>query len=249
MAAAVSTFSPFLVRAEAFAPPCAAKRGAIFGAFLSEEALEDVGHCMWTFTIPKLLRPYFLHRRELLGSLCQAGWETVAELIAEAAGGGVRPGMVATVHTATSDLLWSHHVHAIASRGGWDSDGVWHPVPYVDEKAAELLFRQKVLSMLSDEGLLTSERLELLDSWKSGHTGFSAHNRVTVTADDELGLERLARYLLRAPLSLERLELEGSIVRYRHKRVSRPRDELFDRHDLQESRGQRPRQADRQRSR
>jgi hypothetical protein len=83
-----------------------------------------------------------------------------------------------------------------------------------------------------DEGLLISERLELLDSWKSGHTGFSAHNRVTVTADDELGLERLARYLLRAPLSLERLELEGSIVRYRHKRVSRPRDELFDRHDL-----------------
>ena len=28
------------------------------------------------------------------------------------------------------------------------------------------------------------DRLELLDSWKSGHTGFSAHNRVTVSADD-----------------------------------------------------------------
>ena len=49
---------------------------------------------------------------------------------AEAAGRGVRPGMVATVHTATSGLLWSPHVHAIASRGGWDSDGAGHPVPY-----------------------------------------------------------------------------------------------------------------------
>lgn len=29
---------------------------------------------MWTFTIPKLLRPFFLHRRALLGSLCRAAW-------------------------------------------------------------------------------------------------------------------------------------------------------------------------------
>lgn len=26
----------------------------------------------WTFTVPKLLRPYFLHRRKLLGKLCHA---------------------------------------------------------------------------------------------------------------------------------------------------------------------------------
>jgi hypothetical protein len=80
--------------------------------------------------------------------------------------------------------------------------------------------------------LLTSERLELLDSWKTGHTGFSAHNRVTVTAGDTVGLERLARYLLRAPLSLERLELEGALARYRHKRAKRPAEELFDPQDL-----------------
>jgi hypothetical protein len=187
---------------------------------------------MWTLTIPKLLRPFFLHRRELLGPLSRAGWETVCELIARAAGRGVRPGMVATVHTATSDLRWSPHVHALASRGGWDSEGVWHPVPYVDEKAAELLFRQKVLALLSREGLMTPERLELLGSWKSGHTGFSAHNRVTVCAGDDIGLERLARYLLRAPLSLERLELEGAVARYRHKRAKRPAEELFDPKDL-----------------
>jgi hypothetical protein len=130
---------------------------------------------------------------------------------------------------------------------------VWHPVPYVDEKAAELLFRQKVITLLSDEGLITRERLQLLDSWKSGHTGFSAHsprgtriartpserrraqrvkNRVTVLAGDTVGLERLARYLLRAPLSLERLELEGAVARYRHKRAKRPAEELFDLHDF-----------------
>ena len=93
---------------------------------------------MWTFTIPKLLRPFFLHRRELLGSLCRAAWETVAELIAEAAGEDVRSGMVAALHTATSNLAWSPHVHALASRGGWDREGRWHAVPYIDEKAAEM---------------------------------------------------------------------------------------------------------------
>jgi hypothetical protein len=33
-------------------PSCSAKRGAIFGTFLREEVLEEVGHCLWTFTIP-----------------------------------------------------------------------------------------------------------------------------------------------------------------------------------------------------
>ena len=81
-----------------FCPSCAAKRGAMFGAFLREEMVEEVGHCPWTFTVPKLLRPFFLHRRELLGQLCRAAWESVAELTAEAAGDDVRPGKIGRAH-------------------------------------------------------------------------------------------------------------------------------------------------------
>ena len=215
-----------------FCPSCAAKRGAIFGAFLQEEVLEAVGHCLWTFTVPKLLRPFFLHRRRLLGPLCRAAWETVADLVAEAAGRGVRPGMVAAMHTASSDLRWHPHVHTLASRGGWDRDRRWHPVPYIGEKAAEMLFRQKVLTFLDGEGLVGPERLELLDSWKNGHTGFSVHNRVTVASGDSAGLDRLARYLLRPALSLERLDLDGAVARYRHKRARRSDGEPFDRQEL-----------------
>jgi len=72
--------------------------------------------------------------------------------------------MVAAVHTAASDLRWHPHIHAIASRGGWDQEGVWHPVPFVDTRAAELLFRHKVIAFLSARDLLTDERIELLDS-------------------------------------------------------------------------------------
>ena len=40
------------------------------------------------------------------------------------------------------------------------------------------------------------------------NTGFSVHNSVTVSAGDPEATERLARYLMRPPLSLERMSLD-----------------------------------------
>jgi hypothetical protein len=89
-------------------------------------------------------------------------------------------------------------------------------VPYVGEHAAELLFRHKVLRLLQDEGLLSEERTALLLSWR--HTGFSVHTGVRVEPEDTQGLERLARYILRPPISLERMQWDGrGEVSYRRK--------------------------------
>jgi hypothetical protein len=79
-------------------------------------------------------------------------------------------------------------------------------VPFVDAEAAALLFRHKVFSFLQAAGLLSEERTRLLLSWR--HSGFSVHASVTVPPDDRDGLERLARYLLRSPVSLERLQVD-----------------------------------------
>ncbi len=57
-------------------PSCDAKRAAAFAAFLKDELLENVGHCLWTFTLPKMLRPYFMRQRELLGDLARLAYET-----------------------------------------------------------------------------------------------------------------------------------------------------------------------------
>ncbi|HVS04243.1 MAG TPA: transposase [Thermoanaerobaculia bacterium] len=103
-----------------------------------------------------------------------------------------RPGMVAVVQTHGDTLAWHPHVHAIVPRGGWDRDGRWTPLPFVDPVAAERLFRHRVLNLLRAEGLLSDERLELLLSWR--HSGFSANNAVTVDPGDTVGIERLARY-------------------------------------------------------
>ncbi len=89
---------------------------------------------MWTLTIPKLLRRYFLNHRELLGKLCRAAFETVQQLMAEAAGDeeGLRTGMVAAIQTSGDLMEWKPHVHALAPRGGWNRDGEWIPIPYID---------------------------------------------------------------------------------------------------------------------
>jgi hypothetical protein len=178
----------------------------------------------------QMLRPYLLHHRELLGGLCRAGWEVVRELMASAVGDpAFRPGMVAVVQTHGDMLGWPPHVHAIATRGGWDAEGQFVPMSFVSTAAAEQLFRHEVITLLRDEGLLTEERIELLMSWH--HSGVSAHNAVTVPPRDSGGIERLARYWLRALAALERLELdlEGRSVRYRVKSSSgRARRQTFE---------------------
>ena len=73
-----------------------------------------------------------------------------------------------------------------------------------------------MLRLLQEAGLLTEERTELLLSWR--HTGFSVHTRVRVEPEDQGAVERLARYILRPPISLERMSWGGpDEVHYRRK--------------------------------
>ena len=225
----------FSCKTRELCPSCAARRAAATAALLADDVLEEVGHAQWVFVMPKMLRPYFLHHRELLGCLARAAWETVRELMVAATGeDSLRPGMVAVVQTAGDLANWHPHVHALVSRGGWTRDWEWVPVAYVDEHAAELLFRHKVMRLLQDVGLLTAERTALLLSWR--HTGFSVHNRVRVEPEDGRAVERLARYIMRPPISLERIRWSGDDeVLYRPKgghdgRARQPGDpaEAFD---------------------
>jgi len=195
----------FSCRGRGLCPSCGAKRAAEVAAFLRDEVVEEVGHAQWVFTVPKMLRVYFLHHRELLGGLSRAAYETVKELVTAAAleEKGFRPGVVSVVQTFGERANFHPHVHALVSRGGWTDSGEWLPVPYVDERAAEELFRHKVLALLRRRGLLSQGRIELLLSWR--RSGFSVHNRVYVHPGDGRELEGLVRYMSRSPVSLKRL--------------------------------------------
>ena len=104
-----------------------------------------------------------MRHRELLGELARLAYETIKELMLEAAGGDkARPGVVAVPQTFGSLIQPHPHLHALASRGLWDKQGQWLPVPYVDTIAAEKLFAHKILHLLKSKGLLSDERIELL---------------------------------------------------------------------------------------
>jgi hypothetical protein len=56
----------FSCKTRELCPSRAAKRSAATAALLAEEVFEEVGHAQWVVVVPKMLRPYFLHHRELL---------------------------------------------------------------------------------------------------------------------------------------------------------------------------------------
>jgi hypothetical protein len=60
------------------------------------------------------------------------------------------------------------------------------------------------MRLLQEVGLLTEERIALLLSWR--HSGFSVHNRVRVEPEGQSVVERRARYIMRPPISLERMQ-------------------------------------------
>jgi len=107
----------FSCKGRGLCPSCGAKRAAELAAFLADEVVEDVGHAQWVFTVPKMLRVYFLHHRELLGELSRAASETARELLAAAAGEeeGFRPGIVAVVQTFGDRANFHPHVHALVT--------------------------------------------------------------------------------------------------------------------------------------
>jgi hypothetical protein len=116
----------------------------------------------------------------------------------------LRPGMVSVVQTFGEAARFHPHVHALCSRGGWNAAGQWVPVPYLDHRMAEELFRHHVLRLLKAQGLLSDERIELLRSWKS--TGFNTDDSVRIPAGERKTLEHVARYMLRSPVSLSRMQ-------------------------------------------
>ena len=188
-------------------PSCDAKRAAAFAAFLKEELLEDVGHAVWSLSIPKMLRPYFLFRRELLTELARAAFETVQELMAAAVDDdGARVGMVVAIQTFSDNLKWNPHLHCLVTRGVWNQKGHWIPVPYINTHTAEILFREKVFRLLQQPGLLSDERIHLLRSWRQ--SGFSIDNDLYLYPSDTQALETLCRYIVRCPVSLQRLHYD-----------------------------------------
>jgi len=89
--------------------------------------------------------------------------------------------------------------------------------PALDTKALEQIFRHKVLKMLLTKEKITRDMITLLDKWR--YTGFNVFSGPRILPRNEKSMENLARYIIRASFSQERMayHLETGQVEYRSK--------------------------------
>lgn len=62
----------------------------------------------------------------------------------------------------------------------------------------------KVFKMLLNKGKITKEMIAMLSTWR--HSGFHVSCGASISPDDETAMENLARYIIRASFSQERMQ-------------------------------------------
>jgi len=67
-----------------FCPSCHQKRVVEFGEWLCMDVLKKVPHRHFIFSLPKILRRYFLYDRKLLAGLSRCAWESLKVFMRQA---------------------------------------------------------------------------------------------------------------------------------------------------------------------
>jgi hypothetical protein len=95
------------------------------------------------------------------------------------------------------------HLHVLATDGCFYNDTAFMVCPPPDTGGLEKLFRYEVFKMLKAEGKITDVIIENMMNWR--HSGFSVYCGKAIWPHNEEGLENLARYIIRASFSQERM--------------------------------------------
>ena len=187
-----------------FCPSCHQKRVVAFSERLVGQVLKKVPHRQWVFAIPKRLRIYFLFDRKLLAKLSRcAGKVLRAYLQQGAAGDDATPGAVVAVHTFGEFQRFNPHLHVIATDGCFSGTGSFTVAPAAKTVDVQKLFRYEVFKMLKAEGKITDAVIENMMGWR--HSGFNVYCGPTIWPDAPEAIEDLARYIVRACFSQERM--------------------------------------------
>ncbi len=104
----------FACRTRNLCPSCEKKRSLLWAEWLQQEVLEPVPHRHVVMTMPRLLRPTFRKRRELLLDLSQCSAEALAEYVRTQLGVDVRPGLAVSIASSGDLLEWNPHSECLA---------------------------------------------------------------------------------------------------------------------------------------
>jgi hypothetical protein len=198
----------FSCKARILCPSCHAKRLEIWSDWLEHELLYAVPHRQYVFTVPKRLRPFFLHDRRLLGMLARVAYRTLRGFLRSTLREpDLVPGVVASIQTFGSLVNWHPHLHCLVTDGALRPDGTFLHLGYHEIEVLTEAFRRAVLRAFVRRELLSEDDARSMLSWP--HSGFHVNHSVRLEADDACGLLQLARYSARAPIALERLQYDA----------------------------------------
>ena len=110
---------------ETSAPHARRSARCCLAEWLQQEVLEPVPHRHVVLTMPRLLRPTFRKRRELLLDLSQCGAEALAKYTRTQLGADVRPGLVVSIASSGDLLEWHPHTHVLATDGSRGPSSRW----------------------------------------------------------------------------------------------------------------------------
>jgi len=166
--------------------------------------LKDVPYRQWVFSIPKRLWIYFLYDRKLLAKLSKCAWNVItAYLKSTVPYDDAVPGASIAVQTYGDFLNHNPHLHAIVSDGCFLEDGSFQIAPVFMLEDLKEAFQNEVLKMLKKERKINDVIIENMLSWR--HSGFNVYIGDRIELDDKMGLGNLARYIIRACFSQERM--------------------------------------------
>jgi hypothetical protein len=189
-----------------FCPSCHQERVLLYGEWVEENVLAPVAHRQYVFAIPRLLRPMFGRHRAWLGELCRIAARLLVEAYAEALP-GARPGLILFVQTFGALANFNPHVHVLGADGAFLPDGTFVPLPPVPEKLVAEGSRHTVLGFLAQNDAISEALRSRRLGWR--HRGFSVHHQVRAPAADPEGRKKLAGYMLRAPIALEKMTYDA----------------------------------------
>jgi len=168
------------------------------------EVVKKVPHRHFVFSLPKILRRYFLYDRSLLSDLSRCAWETLKSFYQTvAANENAVPGAVIAIQTFGDFLGFNPHCHVLVTDGCFYGAGAFRVAPAVELKGLEKVFRHKILRMLLSKGKITRDMVSMLDTWK--HSGFTVFCGNRIYPHEDTAMENLSRYIIRASFSQERM--------------------------------------------
>ena len=188
-------------------PSCHQKRILLFGEHIANEVLLRLPHRQFVFTLPKCLRPYFMHNRILYSDISHLIFDLIQDYYNEVSGKQITSGLILSHQTFGDFAKPNPHWHGILIEGGFDDEGNFVYLPVSNTKQMTELFRLKVIKYFEDNKLINSDFAQNLLSWKN--SGFSIDNSVRLYGSDNKARESLLQYIARCPISLEKLKYES----------------------------------------